>query len=575
MPLQMPYQFRPYPLSPDEDPEDPNQVQIPNQPPPQAPLPPPPQIQPSPPQPSPDVMIPRTPGPPAPPPGYPGAQPLPNLPYSEDRAAQAVQEAPPNLPGPPTGMRSQLPPGIQGPGAGIPPPQVAPPQMSPEMQQYQTVMGQMPQRPKPSWLDRIVAMAAGGAQGYLAGSPARATREAAAGFQGIPQQILEGDYPERMREWQTRMGAAAQAAGMAQKAQDARDLSELRQSQAGYFRDRNVTQENVAATRANTSAANLKVRGQQKLDEIQARATSRLAPVSEDKAKELQDAGYMPTAMDDDGNPLYDRDIVAMHEKGKSQEAYRALKENLGKWNIESREKLAAAAQAFAAQQKDKTLAAAWDRQSRQIAAADARANASTGSARAQLKAQSEYLKTTLNIDYRYRNELAKLDKDFKINDPIYGKDPAKLNPNDQLDYWSRKLKIESDLRQSKDLALELKNHAMGWPAPKPQSELAGEIEAQSHLDRLRGKPQAPAPGQAQLQAQGIQPSGETKLQGLMGGQAYIGKPAPTNRKFPAGISWDPATGWYVQAGSGAQYGWDGEKLVKVAGGTGARPSGR
>src|SRR5574340_1143067 len=260
MPLQMPYQFRPYPLSPDEDPEDPNQVQIPNQPPPQAPLPPPPRIQPSPPQPPPpEIAISRTPGPPpgdtgqagrvltAGPvqmpngiPGYPGpgAQSLPSLPYSEDRATQAVQAAPPNLPGPPTGMRPQLPPGIQGPGAGIPPPQVAPPQMSPEMQQYQTILGQMPQRPKPSWLDRIVAMAAGGAQGYLAGSPARATREAAAGFQGVPQRILEGDYPERMREWQTRMGAAAQAAGMSRQAEI--DAERIRHNQQMEEQSRNM-----------------------------------------------------------------------------------------------------------------------------------------------------------------------------------------------------------------------------------------------------------------------------------------------------------------------------------------------
>lgn len=548
--LQMPY--RPYPLSPDDDEDSQDQVVIPPpqaQPPP-PPLPPPPQIQPSPPQPPP-AMISRQPQMP-PPPNYPQAQQLPSRPYLEDRAAQAVQDSPPNLPGPPPSQ--PLPPGIQPPGplpggptnsGGLAPPP-AQPAISPELAHYQALAAQMPTRPKPGILERIVAGAAGGAQGFLASSAAPATRQAAQGLQGIPEKIKLGEYPEQMQDWQTRMAVAAQAAGMARQAENAASQDQLRRAQIEYYGQRPGIAANELAGK-NTRAANSL---QFKRDQLEANAKKDLVPVASDGAfaKLLTKWGVEPKDLDPDtGAAMYSKQVIGMLGKTLDHADYQKF---------------------LMAKQQD-LLASKWDiaemqqnrqdtRQGRSIAirkqiADENRIARSTNPTdkdeAARIRATNTYKSDETRINTGMRKEMMALDKQYKIGDPLGAPTPDKLPPEQQVRYWNSVIQIETGARQAKQAAAGAHARAFGEEAPGLEDMWEGEQYARKRLKALGAKEPPVQGGQSQGQPQPQpQPQPQAPAPVASRPSAAPKYPAPPPESLPPGFTFDTSTGYYINS---------------------------
>lgn len=537
-----PYDPRPRPLRPDED-ETPPYQQF---------LPPPPQISSSPPPPPPPPQAPiATP----PPPGYPSPQFLPPNPYGEDLATQAVQEAPPNLPGPPPSRG--LPPGIQGP----PPPSAQPqPQAPSEISRYEALAAQMPQRPKPKWYDRIIAGAAGGAQAYLASSPALASRQAAAQFADLPDQVLYGDYGQKMRDWQQQMQVAAQGAGMAQKEAQTQADIDLKQSQAGYFGGRNATAEQIAADR--NAAANYRagLRNAGNLAVVQAREAANRIPIANGKLTDILDAnGFEPLGTNDDGIPLYNKSTVLAAMKSLDHESYQAFRAYLQSNDLASKEEIARA------NRESRESEGAKNRQVRQSEGAlnrEARVR-SAATAASDARATQTYGKTLTSNTDRYTKALERINKNYKIGDRLYGVDtPDQLAPERQLAYWKEIAQAEEAGRLANDLAARSYAKALGNEMPEPQPMWEGETLARKKIAALGGKAPAAqqsqasqAPAQARPQAQapaGSRPRGQGRF------------PAPPPQELPPGFLFDTDTGEYVHAASGKRYRKVGTQLKAI-----------
>lgn len=504
---------------------------------------------------------------PGPPPGeMPTSQPQPRPaslasedPYLTDQIRESTQIRPIQ---PPPPMPMQLPgPDPESPQAGqfrvsnlppgpIPPPdnarQPQSPTTTPELEHYRMLAESRPERSSPKWWQRLAAGAAGGLEGYLMSSPSAAIRSSVRNPGQLSRQIMEGDYPQRLQDWQMDMKSAQDMLEASLDIQKARGAQAVQEAQAWRYR-------NEPGIKADTSLEVQESRNQGALAKTQAvsagiqatnaaREKLKLRPVTAEKAEELRAEGYEAAGEDEQGRPLYPESTLLSETRRKTQADRDALNYQLGQDRLKSSETIAEENRKSREKLAKFQAGQAWARQSARLQADLQKAQARGESG----EYEKEKILNLAKIENAYHKSIADLGKEYKFADVNDPRTPESLTGPAALQYWTRRLEIEKRLREQKNLMERLYATQKGVDKPYIYQPEEGETYATRKLEELQGKAQG-----APQAVQTGQPVGA--------GQGTESQPPSPSTSGPArprvSLSPDPTTpGVFVNPANGARY---------------------
>jgi hypothetical protein len=502
-------------------------------------------------------------------PSQPRPAPLaPEDPYLTDQIREQTQLSPIK---PPPAMPMQLPgPNPEDPGQGqfraanippmgqpgmppIPPPANArqeippPPAGSRELDYLRQVQSQRPELPKPKWWQTVAAAAAGGLEGFLASSPSAAIRSSVRNPGQLSRQIMEGDYPQRMQDWQMDLKNAQALLDASLDIQKARGQQQLQEAQAWRYR-------NEPGIKADTALEVQQSRNQGQIakagaiasgykDVAQFKDELSLREVTPDQVKAMAERGHKPITFQDEPGKFYFHDSTLKEvNRAKLKEDEMALDYSLGQDKIKSAEAIAEENRIARSKLQAKSLQAAWNRQDARLKVEKQRA-----AAQGDTKFEDAKLNRLNKIENTYHKGISDLAKEYKFADVNDPRTPEMLTGPAAEQYWTKRYTIEKTFRDQRNEAERLYARQKGVDQPYIYQPEEGETYAERKLAEIKGKAQS-APGAAQSgqPISGGQPTG--------GGQSAAPKMTlPEGRQLPAGFVMDSASG-KIKSPDGALY---------------------
>lgn len=480
-----------------------------------------------------------------PPPAMPMQLPGPNAEAPQEGQFRAANIPPMGQPGmppipPPANARQEMPP---------------PPAGSRELGYLRQVQSQRPELPKPKWWQIAAAAAAGGLEGFLASSPSAAVRSSVRDPGRLSRQIMEGDYPQRMQDWQVDLKNAQALLDASLDIQKARGQQQLQEAQAWRYRNEPGLKADTAleVQQSRNQGAIAKVgattEGYLKTGEQKYRHT--LKPVTPEKSAKLQAGGYEPEGEDEQGRPLFSAATLANYDRNEITREKHELDRQLGQDKLKSAEQIAAENRKSREKLAQYNQGQAWARQEARLRAdlQKAQARGETG------EYEKEKLDAMAKIENIYHKGVTDLAKRFKFADEYNSKTADQLTGPAAEEYWTERLTLERNLRESKNRAERLYSLQKKSDSPLVYQPEEGETYAEKKLAEIKGKAQS-APGAAQ--------SGQPTAP--VGGPAASSQPASQSvapRQIP-GFDWDPQAKNYIKQGTGTRYNLTGNELRKV-----------
>jgi len=501
-------------------------------------------------------------------PPAPRAAPLaPEDPYLTDQIREQTQLSPISAP---PAMPMQMPgPDPANPGQGqfrvantppmgqpgmppIPPPDNArqsPPPAPPgsqELEYLRQTQAARPEQPKPKWWQIAGAAAVGGLEGYLASSPSAATRSAVRQPGRLSQMLTEGDYPQRMQEWQIDLKNAQDLLDASLDIQKSRSQQQLQEAQAWRYRNepgiKADTALDVQESRNQGGIAKTQATTQGYLTTNKQRETLKLRPVTPEKAAALKEEGYEAAGEDDQGRALYPESTLMAVDRNALQRDRDALNYQTSQDKIKSSEAIAEENRKHREKLAKYGAGQAWTRLSAKLQSdlQKARAKGESG------EFEKEKLDNLAKIENIYHKGVIDLAKRFKFADEYNSKTADDLTGSQATEYWTERLTLEKRLREGKNLMESLYARQKGVDKPLVYQPEEGESYATRKLEEIRGKAQG-APAAAQS-----------------GSPTAPQSPQSQSPQALRGFDYDPNTGEYIKSDTKARYKIVGDKLKKV-----------
>jgi len=515
-------------------------------------------------------------------PPAPRAAPLaPEDPYLTDQIREQTQLSPISAP---PAMPMQMPgPDPANPGQGqfrvantppmgqpgmppIPPPDNArqsPPPAPPgsqELEYLRQTQAARPEQPQPKWWQIAGAAAAGGLEGYLASSPSAATRSAVRQPGRLSQMLTEGDYPQRMQEWQIDLKNAQDLLDASLDIQKSRSQQQLQEAQAWRYR-------NEPGIKADTALDVQESRNRGQITRAQAIAAGyqdtatlkdqlSLREVTPDRVKELDARGHKPiTFTDEPGKFYFHESTLKEVEKSRLKDDEMAFDYSLGQDKLKSAEAIAEENRKSRESINKHTQSQTWARQDARLRAERQKAGAGGDD-----KFEKAKIDRLGKIENTYHKGVTDLAKQFKFADTYDPKTPEMLTGPAAEQYWTQRLTIEKTFRDQRNEAERLYARQKGVDTPYIYQPEEGETYATRKLEEIRTKAQG-----ASGAAQSGNPQMVTGSGAGSSGQSAPGKLSlPPGLKLPAGYT--EAPGGKVQGPDGSMYNLDPQtkKLKKI-----------
>ena len=504
-----------------------------------------------------------------PPPGPPpGPQSLPpEDPYLTDQIREQTQLSPIKPP-PPMPMQmpgpdpkspqlgqfraANIPP--TGPGMPpIPPPdnarQPQTPTTTPELEHYRMIADQRPERQPTKWWQTLAAGAVGGLEGYLASSPSAAIRSSVRQPGRLSQMINEGDYPQRLANWQMDIRNAQDMLEASIDVQKARSQQQVQEAQAWRYR-------NEPGIKADTALDVQESRNQGQIAKAGAVAagykdTARLKDelslreVTPDKVKEMDERGHRPiTFTDEPGKFYFHESTLKEVERSRLKDDENRLDYVLGQDKISSAERIAEDNRKSREGINKYTQSQVWARHDARLKVE--RQRAAVGG---DTKFEDAKLNRLNKIENIYHKGISDLAKEYKFADQYDPKTPEMLTGPAAEQYWTKRYTIEKTFRDQRNEAERLYARQKGVDQPYVYQPEEGETYAERKLAEIRGKAQgAPAAAQSgqPTGGEGVVPSGGPAASPRPVPHSAPPTPAvtlPPGRRLPQGFAVEPATG--------------------------------
>ena len=486
----------------------------------------------------------------------------PEDPYLTDQIREQTQlspiKPPPampmQMPGPDSDNPSQgqfraanIPP--TGPGMPpIPPPDNArQPQMpttTPELEHYRMIAQQRPERPPTKWWQVLAGAAAGGLEGYLASSPSAATRSAVRQPGRLGQMIADGDYPERLANWQMDIRNAQDMLEASIDVQKARSQQQVQEAQAWRYRNEPGIKADTALdvqesrNQGQIAKAGAVAEGYLKTADRKYRHT--LKPVTPEKAADLEAEGYRPEGEDEQGQALFSAATLDNFNRTRITREKHELDRQLSRDKLQSSEAIAEENRKSREKLAKFNQGQAWARQEARL-----RADLQKAVARGETgEYEKEKLSAMAKIENTYHKGVTELAKRFKFAEEYNSKTADELTGSAAEEYWTERLTLEKTLREQKNRAERLYAMQKGVDQPYVYQPEEGETYAEKKLAEIRGKAQG-APAAAQS-GQPPAPSGgpAASPRSVPHSATSASKiTLPPGTRLPQGFAIEPSTG--------------------------------
>lgn len=407
---------------------------------------------------------------------------------------------------------------------------------SPELDYLRQLQSTRPERPQPKWWQIAGAAAAGGLEGYLASSPSAATRSAVRQPGRLSQQFIEGDYPQRLQDWQVDLKNAQALLDSSLDIQKARSQQQVQEAQAWRYKNepgiKADTALDVQESRNQGAVAKTQATTQGYMATNKQREALKLRPVTPEKAAALKEEGYEAAGEDDQGRVLYPESTLMAVDRNKLQRDRDALNYQTSQDKIKSSEAIAEENRKHREKLAQSGAGHSWARLQARLQAdlQKARAKGESG------EFEKEKLDNLAKIENIYHKGVIDLAKRFKFADEYNSRTADELTGSQAVEYWTERLTIEKRLREGKNLMESLYARQKGVDQPHVYQPEEGETYATSKLEEIKTKAQG-----APAAAQSGQPQPDGNKLSL-----------PPGLKLPAGYT--EVSGGQVQGPDGSRY---------------------